>query len=84
VARTDSPDTAESLESSQPTGEKSTRKTRNITPEQALEILQQAVINCQHAGIIASIGPYYSYGQQSVVIVLANCQLIDGKLVSAD
>lgn len=67
-----------------PANEKrSIRKTAKLTPAQALEILQQAVINCQQSGIIASISPFDDTNTQSVVIVLANCQINAGNIVPA-
>jgi hypothetical protein len=59
----------------------STKKTSSLTPDQALQILQQSVINCQHAGVNVKFTPLYHQGQQSVIMVLTGCNLIDGNIV---
>lgn len=74
---------AENSEPSPVNGKPNTRRTAKLTRGQALEIIQQAVINCQQAGITASISPFYGNGGQSVVIVLANCQIVDGNILPA-
>lgn len=50
----------------------------------ALEILQQAVLNCQHSGIDARVSQLYGTNAgNSVIIVLANVDLVDGSLLPA-
>lgn len=66
--------------SSQETGKPPTTKTRNLIPEQALEILQEAARYCHQSGIVVQIAPFYGHSQQSVVIVLTNVKLVDGNL----
>lgn len=63
---------------------RNTGKTGNLTPELALEILQEAVRRCELAGIQANVAPFYSSGQRSVVIVLADVELVDGNFVLAN
>jgi hypothetical protein len=62
----------------------STKKTNSLTADQALEILQQSVINCQHAGIDAKVTTFYQHGVKSVIVVLANTELIDGNIVRVE
>jgi hypothetical protein len=61
--------------------EKLTRRTVALTQEQALEILAQAVLNCQQVGIDARISPLFYGGKREMLVVLANVVLVDGKLV---
>lgn len=74
---------AENSDPSAKNAKASTKKTSSLTPEQALEILQQAAINCQHAGVFVSIMPFSDAGKPSVVIVLANCVLANGNILLA-
>jgi hypothetical protein len=83
VAKTDNRPTVESSGSSPESARQPTIKTNNLTPDQALEILQEAARRCQQSGISVQVAPFYRDGQQSVVIVLANVQLVDGNLVLA-
>lgn len=53
----------------------------SITPGQRLEILQQAVFECQKAGMQISFAPLYGASKTSVVMVLANVDLVDDSLV---
>lgn len=53
----------------------------SITPGQALEILQQAVVNCQSLGVNTHISELYDNGERSVIVVLRNVDLKDGNLV---
>jgi hypothetical protein len=69
------------LDSSATSEKQNTRKTNALTQEQSLEILAQAVLNCQQAGINVGLSQMYHHGFTSTLIVLANIELHDGKLV---
>lgn len=71
----------ESLAPSIQTDSQNTGKTSKLTPAAALEILQQAILNCQHSGIDARVAPLYQAATPSVVIVLANVNIDAGNLV---
>ena len=58
------------------------KKTSGLTPDQSLEILQQAMLNCQAAGVPVSLSPFFHGGKTDAIIVLANVSVIDGKLVA--
>jgi hypothetical protein len=53
----------------------------SITPEEALEILQDAVRKCQQAGIGAGLSTYDLDDVRCVVIVLPGVDLADNDLV---
>lgn len=71
---------AENLEPYLTNGKKSIRQTKSPTPAETIEMLQQAIIRCQQSGIDARYSTMFSYGQQCVVVVLANCSLINGNI----
>jgi hypothetical protein len=75
--------TEENSGRSMPEGKKNTGKIAKLTRGQVLEILAQAVLNCQQSGINARVASFYEDGQQSVVIILTNVELITGNLVPA-
>jgi hypothetical protein len=52
-----------------------------LMPDQALEILQTAILQCQHAGISAKVALMMHQPEPTIVIVLAGVQLMDGRLV---
>jgi hypothetical protein len=81
VEKQDSQSMVASLDSSTKAGRKSTGKTNALTQEQSLEILAQAILNCQQSGVSAGISQLFSHGHTSTLIVLANIELVDGKLV---
>ena len=55
--------TAANSTGSTPKGRKPTSKTKSVlTPEMALQILQQSVLNCQHSGIDIAWYTYYPEG----------------------
>ncbi len=61
---------------------RNTGKTEKLTREQALEILQQALIHCQHTGLSVRVAPFYEESKPvQVVIVLANVEIRAGNLV---
>ncbi len=59
-----------------------TKKTNVLTPDQALEILQQAIIECQKAGIKVGYLPLYEHGAQLIQIILADVAVVNGNLVA--
>lgn len=74
---------AESSDNSATQDKSSITKTSKLTPVQAVEILQEAVIRCQHAGIRAGVKPYYDNGDQGIAIILIDVVLANGNLVLA-
>lgn len=63
-------------------GKRRTSKTEPLTPGQALEILQQAVRECQQAGIKTGVSTLYRAGCTYVVIIaLEEVIFCDGNLV---
>ena len=74
----------ENSTSSTQAGKRRTSRTEPLTPEQALEILQQAVRECQQAGIKTGVSTLYRAGCTNVVIIaLENVSFCDGNLVLA-
>lgn len=71
---------AENSEVSTKTGKSNTRRTVSLTPEQALEILMDTLVKCRQSGVTLALTPLYTNGQQCVVVVLANCSLINGNI----
>ena len=70
------------MEPSAQNEKRSTRKTVSLTPEQALEILQQSLIYCQQAQIEVDVLPVDNVGDfKAITIMLADVELIDGNLV---
>jgi hypothetical protein len=60
---------------------RSTIKTSKLTPELALEILQQSILECQQAGIEVQVIPqFFSSGSQYLGIVMAKVAYVDGNL----
>lgn len=57
---------------------RSTSKTSALTADQALEILQQSIINCQQSGIRIDLA---EGGAGNTALVLAKVAIIDGRLV---
>lgn len=75
---------AENSTNSTQQGRKPTSRTKSLTPDQALEILQEAVIRCQQSGIKAGVREYHSAGSHGVEIVLLDVVLANGGLVLAN
>ncbi len=75
---------AESSQSSTGSGRKRTTKTEPLTPDQALEILQQAVRECLQAGIKAGVSHLNHAGVQNTIIVLEGVDFVDGNFVLAN
>lgn len=59
-------------------------KTNSLTPEQNLQILQEAIRRCQLAGIDIRVSPFYSGGRQSTVLIIDNVTLEDNNLKLID
>jgi hypothetical protein len=82
VANNDNHPTVESSGSSAKNAKRPTSRTSKPIPaQQALDILQEAVLKCEQSGIDAKITPFWQHGQKSVVIVLANVTLEDSQLL---
>jgi hypothetical protein len=84
VENNDNQDTVVSSEVSRSRVKRRTGKTASLTPVQSLEILQQSILECRRAGVSARIAPMYLDGDVSIIVVLANCQIADGKIVLAN
>ena len=78
------PDTEASSEVSKPSAKPRTGKTASLTPGQSLEILQQSILECRRAGINVRIAPAYHDNAPTIVVVMANCVVEDGKIVLAN
>lgn len=74
---------AENSEHSTTTGKKPTTKTSSLTPELALEILQEAVIRCQQCGIKAGVREHHDAGSHGIEIIMLDVVLANGNLVLA-
>jgi uncharacterized protein GlcG (DUF336 family) len=74
---------AENLEPSAKAGKRRTKQTNVLTQGQAVEILQQAVLNCQQCGVQIDITTLDYQGAPAVMVVLAKCRLVDGNFVLA-
>jgi hypothetical protein len=60
----------------------STKRISRLTPDQALEILAQAVAYCNEAGVdVRGPQPFRNGDVECLVIVLTNVRLVDGRLV---
>ena len=78
---------ADDSQNSTPSGKSSTGKgdqgRLKLNPEQALQILQQSLLECERAGIAVHVAPFYRDTGMSTIIVLANVELDAGKLMPA-
>ena len=63
------------------TGKKNIK--RVLSADDALEILQAAVLMARKHGIEVKVSPLYHSGRQSVVLVLEDVKLDDGKLIKS-
>ncbi len=71
-----------SLSTSAASEKPSTKRINRLTPDQALEILAQAVAYCNEVGIdVRGPQPFRNGDVECLVIVLANVRLVDGRLV---
>jgi hypothetical protein len=60
---------------------RNTKQTVKLTREQALEILQQSIIECQKSGLEMRIVPsFWDGGQQYAAVMVANVAYIGGNL----
>lgn len=59
-------------------------KTSNLTQEQHLQILQEAIRRCQEAKIDIRVSPFYAGGKRSIVLIIDNVVLEDNNLKLAD
>lgn len=59
-------------------------KTSNLTQEQHLQILQEAIRRCQTSGIDIRVSPFYSGGRQSTVLIIDNVTMEDNNLKLVD
>ena len=63
----------------------STKRISRLTPDQALEILAQAIAYCNEVGIdVRGPQPFRDGDLECLVIILANVRLIEGRLVLAE
>ncbi len=60
-------------------GGKRTTKTAKLIPEMAIEILEDAILKCQEAGIAIGVSDFYNSGKKSVVLVIEGCTIDDAK-----
>lgn len=60
-----------------------TEKTSKLSPDKELEILQQAILRCQQAGIKAVASNIYDAGTVRTVIILDGVILQNGNLILA-
>lgn len=68
--------------SSEPTqsAKRRTSAIDKLTPAEALEILQQAAVNCQAKGIVVRAVPLYNASKASVALVIEGVEMVDGRL----
>lgn len=74
---------AENSESLPKAGKPNITKTEKLTAALAVQILQEAVIRCQHAGIRAGVTEYHNNGDHGIQIVLLGVVLVDRNLMLA-
>lgn len=70
--------------SSAQSGKRSTSKTKGLTPDQSLEILQAAIHKCRDCGIDVKVSPFYGSEGPTVVVILAGIEIKDQYLRLAD
>lgn len=75
--RIGNPVMAENSKSSAPKGKRSTSKTKSLTPDQALEILQAAINKCEECGIDVKVSPFFGQEGNTVVVILTGVRIID-------
>ena len=72
---------AELLKDSTASGKRNTGKTSKLTQDEALQILQQSLIECQKTGVeIQVVSKFYFEGCQYIAVLLTNVGLINGNL----
>lgn len=72
MAKTDNLDMAEPSGGLVMNAKPRTRKIRKLIPDQALQALEDVIIECQNNGIDLSTSPFFENGVQALVIVLKN------------
>ena len=72
----------ESSENYQASGKPHTSKTASLTADQSLQILQQAVINCQQAGIEIKVATMHP-GDNALMLVFEGVVLADNRFILA-
>lgn len=75
---------AENSKGSAQPGRRSTSKTKGLTPDQSLEILQAAIHKCRDCGIDIKVSPFFGQEGPTVVIILAGVEIHDKYLRLAD
>ena len=82
---TGNPPTAANSTGSTPKGKRRTSKTKSVlTPEMALQILQQSVLNCQHSGIeirAANLPPTENMPHNGIGIWVYDAGIVDGNFI---
>lgn len=85
LANTGNPPMEVNLSTSPASEKPSTKRTNRLTPDQALEILAQAVAYCTEVGVdVRGPQPFRNGDVDCLVIILANVRLIEGRLVLAE
>jgi hypothetical protein len=79
----DSVPTAANSATSTPTAKPPTKRGASTTPGMRLEILQQAAIDCQNAGISCQVAQLHG-AENTVALVLRGVVLVNGNLMIAD
>ena len=74
---------AENSETSATSGKRSTRATAKLTPDQALQILQEAATRCREAGLQVQIASMFDRGTQTAAIVITGAEWRDENLIVA-
>ena len=74
--------TVESSATLPPNGKPRTKRGAGLTIDQALQILQQSIINCQGAGVRCQVTPIYDRGEQMIAVVLHGVKLDSGNLIA--
>jgi hypothetical protein len=73
--------TAASLEICRKVEKYSMSKTKSVTPETALELLESAINYCQAAGIQVTLMPIHEDGEREVIISIRGVRIrVDGHL----
>lgn len=82
LARTDNPLMEVNLSTSPASEKPSTKRINRLTPDQALEILAQAIAYCNEIGVdVRGPQPFWNGDLECLVIILANVRLVEGRLV---
>lgn len=71
---------AENSETLATSGKRRTKSTANLTPDEALQILQSAVAMCQDSGLVVLRAPLHERGITSAAIVIPNAEWVGTEL----